>query len=212
MPKVKDMLDTYPRTFNVDADLLARTIEALIECANTCSQCADACLSEDSVADLAKCIRLNLDCAEVCLVTSRSLSRQTEYDANLTRPLLEACAAACKSCGDEWPLTLRTWPTAASAQRAADAVRRPAARFSVPSLEPVPLTLPPMEIQVEEHGEADRHESPATEQEPSDARRRPRNRTDTRAKMGTPQAPVDRSRLSRMGRGQGRPQAGGANP
>ncbi len=101
MPKVKDMLDTYPRTFNVDADLLARTIEALIECANTCSQCADACLSEDSVADLAKCIRLNLDCAEVCLVTSRSLSRQTEYDANLTRPLLEACAAACKSCGDE---------------------------------------------------------------------------------------------------------------
>ncbi|HEV2768471.1 MAG TPA: hypothetical protein VGV63_12290 [Acidimicrobiales bacterium] len=34
-------------------------------------------------------------------MTSRSLSRQTEYDANLTRPLLEACAAACKSCGDE---------------------------------------------------------------------------------------------------------------
>lgn len=101
MPKVKDMLDTYPRTFNVDADLLAGTIEALIECANTCSQCADACLSESDVIKLAKCIRLNLDCADVCSVTSRSLSRQTEYDANLTRPLLEACAAACKSCGDE---------------------------------------------------------------------------------------------------------------
>jgi len=26
---------------------------------------------------------------------------QTEYDPNLTRPLLEACAAACRSCGDE---------------------------------------------------------------------------------------------------------------
>ena len=101
MTKVKDMLDTYPRTFNVDADLLAQTIEALLDCANTCSQCADACLSESDVTKLAKCIRLNLDCADVCLVTSRSLSRQTEYDANLTRPLLEACAAACKSCGYE---------------------------------------------------------------------------------------------------------------
>ena len=101
MPKVKDMLDTYPRTFNVDAALLAETIEALLECANTCSQCADACLAESDVTKLAKCIRLNLDCADLCLVTSRSLSRQTEYDANLTRPLVEACATACRSCGDE---------------------------------------------------------------------------------------------------------------
>jgi hypothetical protein len=31
----------------------------------------------------------------------RVLSRQTEYDANLTRPQLQACVAACKSCGDE---------------------------------------------------------------------------------------------------------------
>ena len=99
--KAKEMLDTYPRTFNVDADLLARTIEALTECANTCTQCADACLSEDDVSQLVKCIRLNLDCADVCTTTSRVVSRQTEYDANVTRPLLEACAAVCKSCGDE---------------------------------------------------------------------------------------------------------------
>ena len=88
MAKVQEMLETYPRSFNVDADLLARTIEALVECANTCTQCADACLSESDVANLAKCIRLNLDCADVCVATSRVASRQTEYDANLTR-----CAA-----------------------------------------------------------------------------------------------------------------------
>jgi hypothetical protein len=99
--KANEMLETYPRTFNVDADLLARTIEALVECANTCTQCADACLSESDVSSLAKCIRLNLDCADVCVATSRVVSRQTEYDANVTRPLLEACAAACRSCGDE---------------------------------------------------------------------------------------------------------------
>lgn len=96
------MLETYPRTFNVDAGLLARAIDVLIECSNTCTQCADACLSEGSLSpELAKCIRLNLDCSDVCATTSRVISRQTEYDANLTRPLLEACAAACKSCGDE---------------------------------------------------------------------------------------------------------------
>ncbi len=101
MAKAKEMLDTYPRTFNMDADVLARAIDALIECAITCTQCADSCLSEENVAALAKCIRLNLNCADVCAATSRVVSRQTEYDANLTRAQLEACIAACKSCGDE---------------------------------------------------------------------------------------------------------------
>ena len=101
MAKAKDMLDTYPRSFNVDDGLLARTIEAIVECANTCTQCADACLSEQDVAAMVKCIRLNLDCADVCTATSRVVSRQTEYDANVTRAQLEACIAACKSCGDE---------------------------------------------------------------------------------------------------------------
>ena len=50
---------------------------------------------------MVKCIRLNLDCADVCTTTSRVVSRQTEYDANVTRAQLEACIAACKSCGDE---------------------------------------------------------------------------------------------------------------
>ena len=101
MAQAQAMLDTYPRTFNVDATLLARTIEALVECANTCTQCADACLSEEDVAAQVKCIRLNLDCADICAATSRVVSRQTEYDANVTRPQLQACIAACKSCGDE---------------------------------------------------------------------------------------------------------------
>ena len=53
------------------------------------------------VQELAKCIRLDLDCADVCAATLRVVSRQTEYDANVTRPLLQACVATCKSCGDE---------------------------------------------------------------------------------------------------------------
>ena len=53
------------------------------------------------MADLRRCIRLDLDCADVCEVTGRVLSRQTEYDAELTRAVLEACASACRRCGAE---------------------------------------------------------------------------------------------------------------
>jgi uncharacterized membrane protein len=101
MSYAKQMLDTYPRSFNLDAGVLAAAIEALSDCAQACTACADDCLSEEQVQDLIKCIRLNLDCADVCAATIRVVSRQTEYDANVTRPLLEACISVCRSCGDE---------------------------------------------------------------------------------------------------------------
>jgi len=101
MSYARQLLDTYPSTFNVDADLLAATTDAVNDCAQACTACADDDLSEPDVTDLVKCIRLCLDCAEVCTATVRVISRQTQYDANLTRSLLQACATACKSCGDE---------------------------------------------------------------------------------------------------------------
>jgi hypothetical protein len=101
MSYAKQMLDTYPRDFNLDAGRLAAAIDALYDCAQACTACADACLSEEQVAELVKCIQLNLSCADVCLATGRTLSRQTEYDANLTRALLEACVQSCRSCAEE---------------------------------------------------------------------------------------------------------------
>jgi hypothetical protein len=91
------LLDTYPRTFNLDAGVLA----ALSDCAQACTACADDCPSEQDVAELVKCIRLCLDCADVCTATLRVASRQTEYDANVTRSLRQACVTACRSSGDE---------------------------------------------------------------------------------------------------------------
>jgi hypothetical protein len=98
------MLDAYPREFDVDRQLLIRCIEACWDCAEACTQCADDNLTEQNVQELAKCIRLNLDCADVCATTGRVVSRQTEYDANVTRAVLQACIAACRSCGDECEL------------------------------------------------------------------------------------------------------------
>jgi Domain of Unknown Function (DUF326) len=101
MSYASQLLDSYPRTFNVDAGVLAAAIDALNDCAQACTADADDDLSEPNVAELVKCIRLCLDCADICSTTAGVTSRQTEYDANVTRPLLEACIASCKSSGDE---------------------------------------------------------------------------------------------------------------
>jgi hypothetical protein len=101
MAYAKPMLETYPRDFNVDADVLARCIEACYECSQACNACADDCLSEPDVADLVKCIRLNDDCSDMCIVAGRVANRQTEYDANVTRAVLEACIQTCTSCAEE---------------------------------------------------------------------------------------------------------------
>jgi len=102
MSTTTDMLRTYPKDLgNIDQAALAACIDACFECAQTCTACADACLAEDMVADLTKCIRTNLDCADICATTGNVLSRHTGYDANLTRTIVEACLTACKACGDE---------------------------------------------------------------------------------------------------------------
>ncbi|GAB2753246.1 four-helix bundle copper-binding protein [Nocardioides pakistanensis] len=102
MTATAQMLETYPKDLGgVDRQKLEACITACFECAQLCTACADACLAEDMVAELTKCIRTNLDCADICETTGRVLSRHTGYDAHITRAVLEACAQACQSCGDE---------------------------------------------------------------------------------------------------------------
>ena len=101
MSYTKQMLDTYPRTVAIDADMLAPTIDALNDCTQACTADVDADLSEQNLTEMVTCIRLRLHRADVCTATAGVTSRQAEYDANVTRPLLEACAAIYKSCGDE---------------------------------------------------------------------------------------------------------------
>lgn len=98
---VKEMLDTHPWPGNVDREILARCIEECFACSATCASCADACLSEDTVAELRKCIRLDLDCADICETTGRVLVRQSEYDARISKAQLEACRQVCRTCAEE---------------------------------------------------------------------------------------------------------------
>jgi len=102
MSHARIMLDTHPAAGTALAvDVIADVLHALEECAQTCTLCADACLAEDMVAELRRCIRLNLDCAALCRTTAEVIGRQVEPNAAVVRAALEACAAACAACGSE---------------------------------------------------------------------------------------------------------------
>jgi hypothetical protein len=101
MSYARQLLDTYPLTVDVNVDLLAATIDALSDCAQACTADTDADLSEQNLAEMITCIRLCLDCTDICTATAGVISRLAEYDPGTTKPLLEACATMCNSCGDE---------------------------------------------------------------------------------------------------------------
>jgi hypothetical protein len=101
MSYARQMLETFPRTFTIEAGVLAATVDALNDCAQACTGDADDDLSEQNVAEMVKCVRLCLDCANICAAAAAVMSRQTESDPSVTTTLLRACVAACKSCGDE---------------------------------------------------------------------------------------------------------------
>lgn len=101
MPHAQEMLETHPWPGHVDRQSLAACIEACFECAQSCTACADACLSEDTVSEMRKCIRLDLDCADICDATGRVLSRQTEYDAATSKAQLQSCREVCATCAEE---------------------------------------------------------------------------------------------------------------
>ena len=50
---------------------------------------------------LERCIRLCLDCADVCAMTAKVLSRQSEPDLEVVRQAIELCATTCHACATE---------------------------------------------------------------------------------------------------------------
>jgi hypothetical protein len=100
MQTIERMISSSPKRSNA-ATGLAGCIAACLECAQACVSCADACLSEEQVASLKRCIRINQDCADICETTARVLSRLSEQDPGVIRALLEVCALSCATCGTE---------------------------------------------------------------------------------------------------------------
>jgi hypothetical protein len=95
------MVSTHPDVMGNVSEPLIRCIEACFDCAQTCITCADACLAEDMVKDLRQCIRLNLDCADICAAAGALASRRTGSNEPILHRMLGLCAEACRACGLE---------------------------------------------------------------------------------------------------------------
>jgi hypothetical protein len=98
---VREMISTHPHVQGSTADALLKCIEECYSCAQTCTSCADACLGEEMVKELTQCIRLNLDCADICAATGAMGSRRTGSNVEVLRAAIQVCAEACRTCGDE---------------------------------------------------------------------------------------------------------------
>ncbi|WP_181779056.1 four-helix bundle copper-binding protein [Pseudonocardia pini] len=78
-----------------DPAVLGHCIETLSQAAHAATVCADACLAEEAVDELAGCIKTLLTAADVSALTARVLSRHTATDVSVACALLNACRAAC---------------------------------------------------------------------------------------------------------------------
>jgi len=101
MKSIQEIMKTHPRKPMFDPQKLLSAITEIGSCAQVCNTCADACLNEKNVQSLAGCIRLNLDCADICTATAAMLSRLTQAPMEHIRMQLKACVKACEECGAE---------------------------------------------------------------------------------------------------------------
>ena len=99
--QLNPIIAAHPHVRGSTNDALISCLEQCYSCAAVCTVCADACLGEEMVAQLTQCIRLNLDCADVCFATGKIASRRTGSNEDLIRRQLEVCAEACRLCGEE---------------------------------------------------------------------------------------------------------------
>lgn len=101
---IPELFQTHPlggEAGNTDTSALAHAVAEAITCAAICTGCADACLAEDDPASLERCIRLNLDCADMCTALSRQAMREPRGRSDRFNALLALCAETCEDCAAE---------------------------------------------------------------------------------------------------------------
>lgn len=75
----------------------AACIEACYACADACDHCMTSCLAEADSKSMARCIALDVDCAQLCRLVSAYMARDSEH----ATVLCATCADLCDACGEE---------------------------------------------------------------------------------------------------------------
>lgn len=85
------------QSFNNISSTSRDLIQQLANCALVCEACAAACLNEDDVEMMTRCIELDRDCADLCELTSRLIIRESE----VLNSVILACEEICRLCAEE---------------------------------------------------------------------------------------------------------------
>lgn len=73
-------------------------IAACYECATECDHCAVACTNEADPKPMARCIALDLDCAEICRLAASYMGRDGEFAMAVCGDCAEVCEACAAEC------------------------------------------------------------------------------------------------------------------
>jgi hypothetical protein len=74
-------------------------LNACNDCAAACLQCAAACLQEANPKPMARCIALDLECADICRLAAASMARGGEHMLAICALCAEACQGCAAECG-----------------------------------------------------------------------------------------------------------------
>ena len=91
-------------------------------CAAACWQCASACLKEQDPQTMARCIQLDLGCADLCQLAAAAIARGD----GASQAICTLCAKVCKDCAAECiqHAMAHCQECAQACQRCADACHR----------------------------------------------------------------------------------------
>ncbi|GIF02734.1 hypothetical protein [Actinoplanes siamensis] len=97
MTDVAAILNAHPRPLpGIDEDALLIAVTETLNCAQSGTSCADACIGDPSAAHLGKSTGAALNCADMATAAVRVLSRPTAYDRAVTEAVLRALIETCR--------------------------------------------------------------------------------------------------------------------
>ncbi|MBI1182095.1 MAG: four-helix bundle copper-binding protein [Alphaproteobacteria bacterium] len=98
---VQQMIGSHPDVAGRVSEPLVVCIEECFAAAQACVSCADACLAEPERDALVQCIRLTLDCADICSAAGAVASRRAGSNHAILRNIISSASEACRFCGAE---------------------------------------------------------------------------------------------------------------
>ncbi|WP_242919293.1 four-helix bundle copper-binding protein [Pontibacter liquoris] len=70
----------------------------LVKCMTACETCATLCLQEDDVKMMVPCIRLDRDCADICVLTAQFVARDSAHAVHVMKECIEICRKCAAEC------------------------------------------------------------------------------------------------------------------